>query len=947
MIISLDTETHRFSPGNMAPKIVCLTTTEGDEDRIYKWGPEARDIVKHILDNERFTIVGHNVAYDMACFLANAPELNSRIWNAYEQGRIHCTAIRERLIDIARGSRFETGEDNKLLRKKYSLASIAKARLGVDLDKSEWRMDFAELEDKPLAEWPQGAIDYAKTDARVTGDVWEAQELWVEDNFPEYDAWSAETARQTRYAFAFRLMQCWGLKVDRKAARELKEKLQARMRENMEKLEAAGLFHGKKKRIKNLSAVRELVAKSFLGSDIPKTDKGSISTAAEVLERCSDPALKLMVEFAHDEKLVSAFLTKLEASPTVHPNYHCLGADSGRSSASDPNIQQQPREPGVRECFVAREGCCLIACDYDSQELRTLAQVLLTLLGKSKLADSYRENPDLDPHTAMASNILKISYEEGLARKKARDKELLETRQLSKACFHPDTEILTRRRGWVRVGELAPDDEVAAAYPQAHGESVIAWEKPLALTRRKAPGGFLVHLKNEGIDLRVTSDHRMLGFKKNGEPYVTIPEKLETARCWGNAGKMSAGFMPGGEKDWSLLRLAVATQADGSYVRDGHQIKFGFTKQRKIARLRTMLSTHASALWFEKKTAQMTTFVLQRELATKVKRLLDPDKTLPWWWMNLPLAFREEILDEVPHWDSHIIKGGRRFHFSSVISKNHDVLQAIASVTGRKSRVTLTRDSKNPKHRDCWSTSIGDRAYSRGGALESKRIDYDGDVVCLSVPSSYVLVRDGGVTVVVGQCNFGYPGGMGAKSFQAFARGYGLEITEEDALRLREAWFAQWPEMQAYFGRVKEEVDRAQGIKQIRSGRIRGDCNFTAAANTYFQGLGADATKTALWEVAKRCYGTASWEENTSALFGCRPVAMVHDEIIIEAPLEIAHEAALELEKVMCDAMAVWCPDVPARASPALMRRWSKSADAAFDAQGRYICFEDAQEKAV
>ena len=86
-----------------------------------------------------------------------------------------------------------------------------------------------------------------------------------------------------------------------------------------------------------------------------------------------------------------------------------------------------------------------------------------------------------------------------------------------------------------------------------------------------------------------------------------------------------------------------------------------------------------------------------------------------------------------------------------------------------------------------------------------------------------------------------------------------------------------------------------------------------------------------------------------SALYGCRPVVFVHDEIIVEAPEEYAHEAAVETDRVMCEAMQEVTPHVPARASPALMRNWSKKADAVFDADGRYIAWEDRpkQEKAA
>jgi DNA polymerase I-like protein with 3'-5' exonuclease and polymerase domains len=74
-----------------------------------------------------------------------------------------------------------------------------------------------------------------------------------------------------------------------------------------------------------------------------------------------------------------------------------------------------------------------------------------------------------------------------------------------------------------------------------------------------------------------------------------------------------------------------------------------------------------------------------------------------------------------------------------------------------------------------------------------------------------------------------------------------------------------------------------------------------------------------------------------SPLFGCRVFAFVHDEILMEAPLERAHEAAFELARIMVEAMKEWVPDVKISASPALMLAWSKDATMVKDKDGRLI----------
>jgi len=77
-----------------------------------------------------------------------------------------------------------------------------------------------------------------------------------------------------------------------------------------------------------------------------------------------------------------------------------------------------------------------------------------------------------------------------------------------------------------------------------------------------------------------------------------------------------------------------------------------------------------------------------------------------------------------------------------------------------------------------------------------------------------------------------------------------------------------------------------------------------------------------------------------TALFGCRPIAFIHDEIILEVPEDGAPEAALRLEEVMVDIMSEYMPDIPVKADAHLMRRWYKSAEPVHNSDGVLIPWE-------
>jgi DNA polymerase-1 len=175
--------------------------------------------------------------------------------------------------------------------------------------------------------------------------------------------------------------------------------------------------------------------------------------------------------------------------------------------------------------------------------------------------------------------------------------------------------------------------------------------------------------------------------------------------------------------------------------------------------------------------------------------------------------------------------------------------------------------------------------------------------------------------------NFGLPGGLGAATFVAYAHAtYGVELTEQQARDLKTVWRAKWSEADAYFA----HVSGLQGfggtnfrVTLPRSGFVRAGCTFTSGCNTYFQGTAARGAKEALWLLTRACYG------DDPVLAGCRPVAFIHDEFILEVPAhpERAHLASERVQELMIEGMKRFVPDVPIKAEPTLMARWYKEAE--------------------
>ncbi len=191
--------------------------------------------------------------------------------------------------------------------------------------------------------------------------------------------------------------------------------------------------------------------------------------------------------------------------------------------------------------------------------------------------------------------------------------------------------------------------------------------------------------------------------------------------------------------------------------------------------------------------------------------------------------------------------------------------------------------------------------------------------------------------------NFGLPGGLGVDSFVSYAAAtYGVVMTSDEASQRRKEWYAKWPEMKRYHDDLKAKFRHASEIDvlQVGSGRTRGACRFTQAANTYFQGLAADGAKRAMFRISEEGYVDA-----TSPLFGSRMVVFAHDEFILEVPEKAAAEAMERLAQCMVEGMAELVPDVKVSAEGCLMRRWYKGAEPVY-VDGKLVPWEP-QEKAA
>jgi DNA polymerase-1 len=431
-VLAFDTETCLFRAGVMAPELVCVTWQYDGQDAgiMHVKDPKILPMLTSWLEGD-VLLVGHHLAFDLAVLGEKFPSLIPLIFRKYDRDEFTCTKIRSQLLDIVAGQfqgHFQdyTKKDGvksaRWVKHGYTLDDLLYRAAGRRLDKDTWRLRYGEFLDVPLKDWPEGARTYPLEDAKATLEVFLKQETHV--------AYMEDQFRQARAAWGLHLESVWGLRTHAPGVDKLEAETVASLAEIEQGLVDAGLVRhdGSRDTQRAQAHIIEVCARE--GITLRLTDGGVPSLDRDACEATGDELLEDYAALTSLKAVLNKDIPVLRAG-TQFPVHTSFGlAASGRSTSRNPNVQNPRRLAGIREAFIPRPGKVFAQADFSALELHTLAQVCLTLFGKSHLAEAL--NAGLDPHTAFAADIIGISYEEGARRKKQGDKTFDNTRQTAK-----------------------------------------------------------------------------------------------------------------------------------------------------------------------------------------------------------------------------------------------------------------------------------------------------------------------------------------------------------------------------------------------------------------------------------------------------------------------------------------------------------------------------------
>lgn len=140
-------------------------------------------------------------------------------------------------------------------------------------------------------------------------------------------------------------------------------------------------------------------------------------TGEDILKKIDIPLAKLILDYRGIEKLINTYIDKLPncINPNdnrIHCKFNQYGADTGRMSSSNPNLQNIPsHNKDIRKMFVASDGYVLMSSDFSQQEPKCLS-ALCKQQGDSQMYDTFMQGKDL--YTEIASKAFNLPYEECL-----------------------------------------------------------------------------------------------------------------------------------------------------------------------------------------------------------------------------------------------------------------------------------------------------------------------------------------------------------------------------------------------------------------------------------------------------------------------------------------------------------------------------------------------------
>lgn len=278
------------------------------------------------------------------------------------------------------------------------LKDIARVRWDIQSYKFDFETFFGTPEDE--RDW-ESFYRYQAIDTHIT--ILLFFELWDELEGESQKLLTLVENLLTPASLAFSRVEHYGCPIDVEYLEELKIATTAEVEELLGKLRALvenDTFNpGSPKQVMAVFVDNGLKLTSGEKEVLQMTSKLP-TTSPKMVE-----FINLLLEYRQKSKVLKTYvdglLTRVEEDGRVHSDFKITGADTGRLSSRDPNLQNIPTimGPQIKRAFIAPPGWVFVNADYSQLELRVTAY----LSRDPNLMEAYRKG--FDVHRWVASFV--------------------------------------------------------------------------------------------------------------------------------------------------------------------------------------------------------------------------------------------------------------------------------------------------------------------------------------------------------------------------------------------------------------------------------------------------------------------------------------------------------------------------------------------------------------
>ncbi len=272
---------------------------------------------------------------------------------------------------------------------RHGLADVACRELGVELDKAHQKADWA-------GEISPEMLEYAAKDSQVLLPLVESLGIKVHE-----DSLEEVLKLERRVTPAMTRMAAAGVPIDEEGFRGYRRQNEAEVENVLEELEALAPERPEGGSWNWNSWQQIQKAFGLLGVELPDTKKATLLTLAHPLAA----ALLAYRDAKRRVDVCSRWLDRAHGG-RVYASWKQAGAETGRMSCSEPNLQNLHKEDGMRRFVRAPEGRILVVADYSQMELRIVAQ----LSEDAAMIEAFEKGEDL--HRATAARMHGVPEDE-------------------------------------------------------------------------------------------------------------------------------------------------------------------------------------------------------------------------------------------------------------------------------------------------------------------------------------------------------------------------------------------------------------------------------------------------------------------------------------------------------------------------------------------------------